>query len=318
MKKALILFILIYTKITCQVNLIQNPSFEDTLHCPTNVGEITAAKFWNNNAYTPDYYNPCATDIFSAPYNFAGYQNAASGQSYAGLITYTFDSPSSLYDYREYIGTYLLNPLNIGTKYYFSIKVCVASQPDITLNSSSNNIGVRFSVGNSGFNIHNNNADINFNTIVSDSVNWTKLTGSFIPDSSYNYITIGNFYNNINTQLINLNNDVDKSAYYYIDDICLSTDSIYAGTWTYTEEPERNINFLKIYPNPSNGEININLNNFKISRVAVYNIMGRVIKETKIENNIRLDLSSLNNGFYYVYFYSDDKIISVNKITINH
>ncbi|MBK6984630.1 MAG: T9SS type A sorting domain-containing protein [Bacteroidetes bacterium] len=60
------------------------------------------------------------------------------------------------------------------------------------------------------------------------------------------------------------------------------------------------------------------MNNFKISRVAVYNIMGRVIKETKIENNIRLDLSSLNNGFYYVYFYSDDKIISVNKITINH
>ncbi|MBK6984616.1 MAG: hypothetical protein IPH32_07590 [Bacteroidetes bacterium] len=150
----------------------------------------------------------------------------------------------------------------------------------------SNNIGVRFSVGNSGFNIHNNNADINFNTIVSDSVNWTKLTGSFIPDSSYNYITIGNFYNNINTQLINLNNDVDKSAYYYIDDICLSTDSIYAGTWTYTEEPERNINFLKIYPNPSNGEININLNNFKISQnVAVYNIMGRNHKK-KLKSKI--------------------------------
>ena len=52
-----------------------------------------------------------------------------------------------------------------------------------------------------------------------------------------------------------------------------------------------------IYPNPSNGKITIlKPNSITLKTIAVYNIIGKLVKSIKATNTI--DLSELNKGVY--------------------
>ncbi|MEO5569521.1 MAG: hypothetical protein ABIT08_07925 [Bacteroidia bacterium] len=65
MKKicTLILIAMLSTSAKSQ-NLVPNPSFEDTVHCPDHGGNIDQATGWINCGITPDYYNACANSSF--------------------------------------------------------------------------------------------------------------------------------------------------------------------------------------------------------------------------------------------------------------
>src|ERR1051325_2803024 len=110
MKKILkYLFLLMSISVTAQ-NLVPNPSFENYSSCPTAGGQVYKAIGWSNCGQTPDYCNACATAAnFSVPYNGFGYQPAATGNAYCDLWTYASNQL-----YREFIGTFLIQPLVIG------------------------------------------------------------------------------------------------------------------------------------------------------------------------------------------------------------
>lgn len=61
-----------------QVNLVPNPSFEDTVSCPNYANQIDKAVGWHASRNTPDYFNGCdwLTSNQSVPNNFRGYQYA--------------------------------------------------------------------------------------------------------------------------------------------------------------------------------------------------------------------------------------------------
>lgn len=71
----------------------------------------------------------------------------------------------------------------------------------------------------------NNQSLFHSDSILTDTVNWIKLSTSFIADSAYQYLIIGNFYDDNNTDTLSVNN-IGNVGYYYIDDVCLTTDSI--------------------------------------------------------------------------------------------
>ncbi len=73
-----------------QGNLVPNAGFEDYTQCPDNWDQLNRVKDWFNvNGQTPDYWNSCDTsDLASVPYNKAGFQYAATGNAYAGLLIY--------------------------------------------------------------------------------------------------------------------------------------------------------------------------------------------------------------------------------------
>ncbi|MBC7694579.1 MAG: T9SS type A sorting domain-containing protein [Burkholderiales bacterium] len=301
-----------FVNVSKSQNLIPNGSFEDTISCP-EVGNVTIidAQSWNNNAWSPDYFNPCS-NTNSVPYNFAGYQYPADGLSYSGIIAYTtfFSNPQWTTNYREYIGTFLTTSLSVGSKYFFSLKVCLAVQPDLIMNSASNKMGARFSIGNPGLLTHDNYSDICFNTIITDSINWTSLKGSFIADSIYNYITIGNFYDNANTQIINVISDVDYSAYYYIDDLRLSLDSIYVGAITNLNNSEYNYNNIHMSPNPTFDVLNINTDR-DFEKIEILSISGKILLSEYVKNkSYQLQLHNLEEGIYFV------KVTYINKQSV--
>ena len=62
-----------------QVNLIPNPSFEDTLHCPNTIFgfSIDNCEHWFVARNSPNYFNGCVADsmsLFDTPLNGFSFQ----------------------------------------------------------------------------------------------------------------------------------------------------------------------------------------------------------------------------------------------------
>ena len=74
---------------------------------------------------------------------------------------------------------------------------------------------------------------------------------------------------------------------------------------------------FSIYPNPVNNKVNIVLNNNNISKVQLYNILGKKVLETKSLKNNSLNVSSLNSGVYFLKIYNTENKSATKKIIIN-
>jgi hypothetical protein len=66
---------------------------------------------------------------------------------------------------------------------------------------------------------------------------------------------------------------------------------------------------LKVYPNPSNGQLNVELNNSADKTVQIVDVTGRIVLAGQsAEATLKFNLSTLANGVYYVKVKSQDDI----------
>lgn len=281
-----------------QNNLVSNPSFEDTVACPLGGDQLYKAINWSSFRNTPDYFNSCCTNIncgMGVPNNIYGYQFAHTGNAYAGLITY-YDPNSSINPYREYIGGTLVSPTVAGQKYFVTFYVNFA---DITL-FATNKLGIKLSTSaysNSNPYPVDNLPTAYSDSIYSDTLGWSKISFSFVADSSYNYLILGNFFDNSNTDTIGSNRTF---SYYFLDDICLSTDSMYCDNFTSVI----NINsassnsLIESYSLTDTQLIIKFTENYFEKSITIYNTLGQCIfngktSDLKIELNLQLKNSLL-------------------------
>ncbi len=292
-------------------NLVPNYSFEVYDTCPSFDGAVRYAIGWNINGInnTPDYYNSCSAN-FSTPQNSAGYQIPFEGQAYCGFYTYWFPNPA----YREYLGTQLETPLNIGIKYFVSFYISLSNYV-----CGTNKIGILFSTNPYYFNGLNptyiNMAQIFTQNIIIDTLNWVKISGSFIADSSYKYISIGNFFDNANTDTI-IWIGTSCVAYYYLDDICISTDSLVCNPVSVDDNKFSLLN-ISVFPNPVEDFVY-----FKgiqdQTNCRVFNLQSKLIKDIGfVKNNVPYSVSDLSSGVYFFQFI-EGNIFSYKKIVINN
>ena len=121
-------------------------------------------------------------------------------------------------------------------------------------------------------------------------------------DSAYKYLVIGNFFSDTLTDTVSFGGApfASEGAYYYIDDVCVTTDSIYNETWTGVQVNSLGKSEVSIYPNPTSDILTIKSNEI-IEKVDILNTMGQPIQMFETENKIflfsTLDLSS---GIYYI------------------
>ncbi|MCE9537828.1 MAG: T9SS type A sorting domain-containing protein [Bacteroidetes bacterium] len=280
-------------------SLVPNYSFETYSVCP-NGNPVNGAEGWGAYRESPDYYNSCAdiSSCVSVPSNCTGYQMAASGNAYQGIICYGVNSFDTVL--REYLGAQLSTTLAIGQKYYVSFKV---NLPKSTT-CATNNIGILLST--IPYSYSNpapirNFAHVYSSSIITDTANWVSVSGSFIADSVYQYIMIGNFFDNAHT----LKNMLDSQlsicvSYYFVDDICVSTDSMTCMGITGIKEQELSPQ-LTIYPNPSTSTFTIQLPTQQSYTLSVTDIAGRnVYKNKNATNIITIDASRFSSGVYFV------------------
>lgn len=290
-----------------QVNLVPNPSFEDTVACPQAPDELNKALGWSNYNGSCDYFHSSCP--MSVPNNWGGYQQAASGDAYAAIATFNSFVPN----YRECAGVQLVNLLSIGQKYYVSFSVSLSLGYSTDANCATNKTGAMFSTGSFIPSPTTNNPQVYTDSIISDSLNWTKIFGSFTADSAYNFVIIGNFFDDSNTDTTKFYSTFSDGAYYYLDDICVSTDSLYALNYVYTDiiNPTTSPSFI-IYPNPTQDYIFIENNN-EIYDLRIYNVMGQELyfKGNISENNFSVDLKKFEQGILFINITSE-------KLNINY
>ncbi|MFI5204747.1 MAG: T9SS type A sorting domain-containing protein, partial [Flavobacteriales bacterium] len=74
-----------------------------------------------------------------------------------------------------------------------------------------------------------------------------------------------------------------------------------------------------IYPNPASEQLNIvTKNNEILKRVYMYDSQGKLVftKEMKNEQNLSVNVNSLNPGVYYVRIECNEHIYSSKKVVI--
>jgi hypothetical protein len=303
MLKCLFLSFLIICTITvkAQINLVPNPSFEDTLNCPSAPDELVNSIGWSSYNGSCDYFHTSCP--MSVPNNWAGYQQAASGNAYAAIATYNSFIPN----YRECAGIQLVSPLSIGQKYFVSFQVSLSLGFSTDANCATNKTGAMFSTGSYTPAPIMNNPQVYTDSIISDSLNWTRIFGSFVSDSAYSYIIIGNFFDDLNTDTAKFYNTFSDGAYYYIDDVCLSTDSAFTMNYNYTSITKYDFNqFFSIYPNPSTDYVTIQ-SQTQVYNLTVYNTLGQELysKEHITQSDFTIDLKAFKQGLLLINVTSD-------------
>ena len=318
MKKFFFITIVLQSFLSIAQNLVLNPSFENYTSCPTgSTNDISKAIGWSSYNQTPDYFNLCSSSASNGvgiPSNWAGHQFSHTGNAYSGIII--FDKAGF---YREAIGSQLAMPLIIGQKYYVSFYTCLTIK---TPNNAfaANNLGAKFT--NSTYSANapnqissNNTAQMSCNTTITDTTNWVQVTGSFIADSTYQYIAIGNFFDDAHTDTSRRENmTLPIYAYYYIDDVCVSTDSVYANTWATGIKSHTESEQISIYPNPAQNSLHITISNDQTAEIKIYDVLGKEVINTKTQE---IDVSSLQNGIYFIQAKTSEGILS-KKVVVQH
>ena len=272
-----------YTSSFAQTNLVYNGDFELYDSCPASLSspsdlEINRCSGWYSptDSGTSDYYNVCnnsMSHLAGVPSNFNGYQYAYSGNGYCGFFTYAIDGQGR--HYREYIQSKLIHKLEDGKLYDFSFFVAF--------------INARYAVGKIGASftdiaIHRFDylpftvvpQIVNTNGFITDTVNWTKIEGTFIANGNEEYITIGNFEAPSSTDTLNLDPSIyafgvyGDLSYYYIDGVKLI---------------EKEIAFSNVFTPNGDGKNDYFTIEFPFTTVSIYNRWGQKVFETKDNTN---------------------------------
>jgi len=321
-------FLLIANFSFAQVNLVPNFSFEQYSTCPSSQDQIQYAVGWSKYSQlmtTPDYYHACAdySSGYSVPLN--GYCNQPSHRgcnAYAGLVIYFQNG------YRENIGIQLSTALSVGQKYFISFYTVMGEfvNSGHQFGMPSNNIGMRLST--IQYNSSNpvpidNFAHLNSSAIISDSVNWIRISGSIIADSAYNYLILGNFFDNSNTDTLHYTcgTCLNFASYYLIDDICVSTDSLLANGGIDILPCITSVNEIfsddeiRIFQNPVSDMVTISFQSNVSDEIILTDVYGKILYVEGINNesSIIINLSNYSSGVYVLKIVNQKEKKSATK-----
>ena len=142
-------------------------------------------------------------------------------------------------------------------------------------------------------------------TVPYESSAWFPTCGSWKTDS----INLTNWGLNGDTIMIRFTAINDYGNHFYLDNIKINGLNI-----LFNEENEI-FNQTKIYPNPSNGNINIKTNIDKL-KIKIYSSLGELITEKKFEKSIKsIDFNRMPKGIYFIQLINHNNI-ETRKIVV--
>ncbi len=203
-----------------QTNLVPNPSFEIVDTCPYNLAQLEFASPWfSPNGNTPDLFNACAS--VGVPQNAAGWQLPNSGAGYAGISAYYYYYNGSNVNLREYVAAPLITSLLANSAYCVSFYASLSDSSFWAINRIGAFLSPSAPTQMQGETL-TATPQIYFDTtnLLMDKVGWTKISGTYIASGNEQFLIIGNFFADNQTDTISgLGNFI--SAYYYIDDVAV-------------------------------------------------------------------------------------------------
>lgn len=262
--KALATLVLAFATLPCTIaqNLVPNPGFEETDSCwqILGLGEI---QDWYSAYLTPDHLQSCLPygAVNGLPMNMFTFQEPYEGNSCVGLFTYTpYDAGV---EQREWIMVPLQEPLVPGQTYYCSFRANAGFGGNLlhpTIWLASNHVGLLFTTYDrhwqwgDAYPAPINYAHIEYPQVLTDTVGWTLVSGSFVADSAYSYVMLGNFFSNALTDTLRYADPADVEEWYdnsytLIDAVCVSPSPEGCELSHGIEGPAGTEPF--VYPNPA-------------------------------------------------------------------
>ncbi len=304
MKKFIVCLCLFFLSKADAQNLVLNPSFEDTIACPTTTAIPMQCEYWYTaNIGSPDYFSE-QPDIFCGtspvPLSNVGFQYARTGVAYVGLAPFVSTTFPSFANRREYIGGILSDTLKQGHEYCVSFYVSVAEKLKYVVDGIglflSTDSAVDYTINtNLSFVPQISNPSGN---IIYDTLNWMQISGTYIANGGEKYFTIGNFNDDTNT-LVDSTSGTIMGAYFFIDDVSVIDCTVGIN------EVNDNLSSGKLYPNPANTVVYYEneLAADESGKIKLMDMLGKEIKEynlTKGSNLISIPVSDLAKGIYLV------------------
>tara|TARA_B100000809_G_scaffold184866_1_gene182898 strand:- start:516 stop:3248 length:2733 start_codon:yes stop_codon:yes gene_type:complete len=204
-------------------NLVPNPSFEDL--GGTNPNHWSFDYPWTNDLAGWIYLggHSGSADYYHANNYWGAYddddQTARTGDAYIGMVShFGANGPG----FREYVQVQLTSSLLAGQAY--AVEAWVSLKEYTKWGSD----GFGFHVTNTAFTGSGNDqtlaltptVDNATNNYMDDHTGWQLITGVFVATGGEQYLTIGNFRNDANTNY-NINSGSGNYSYIFVDDVSL-------------------------------------------------------------------------------------------------
>ncbi len=304
MKKILFILSFISSSILFGQNLVVNGSFENVSTIPNNPGQLNYAIGWTEFRDTPDLYSALSpSPSMQVPNVAGGYQQPFHGDNYVGFFAYHTTSNG-----REYLGTTLSSPLVVGKNYSISMYVSLAAiDSNIFMTLAVSNIGAVFT--NTLYSFANpypilNNAHAYSLSVIGDtSATWVNIQGTFVADSAYQFLAIGNFFNDANTTVVNyFPLSPFNYSYYFVDSV-----SVHEIPLTGIAEQTKHL--INISPNPASTSFIINGLN-KVYTLNIYNAVGQLLyqEDNILASDKRVDVSQYPKGLFFIKIESEGEV----------
>lgn len=271
-------------------NLVPNPGFEETDSCTFGIG-ASAIHDWYSANITFDHLQGCQPygAANGLPMNTFTYQRPFEGNSCVGLFTYFLNG---LQEQREWVMVPLLEPMTVGQTYYCSLRANAAfggnaQYPQIWLASS--NVGMLFTTNDRQWYAGDplpealNQAHVLYPQVLADTVGWTLVNGSFMADSAFRYLMIGNFFSNALTDTLHFADPNSVFPWYpwgytLIDAVCVSPSPM--GCDLGQGEGEEVLDGPMLFPNPAQDQLVIGGRSG--ARLLVTDAVGRMIWQGRV------------------------------------
>ncbi|MEI6489782.1 MAG: T9SS type A sorting domain-containing protein [Bacteroidota bacterium] len=305
-----------YTQVNAQCNLVPNPSFEIDTNCfngglGIENGEVLP---WNTPTNTtPDMWQTCANGVMGnpVPLTYFGYQQTHSGNNFAGIATFIPSTPN----FREYLQVQLDSALVLNRAYCVSFYV---NLPNIG-GLATNNMGLYFSDTYTlmNFDVLPFIPQINYTSIITDTMNWTEISGTYIAHGGEQYIILGNFYADSLTDTIGFQTIVasnNRFGYYFVDDVDVHPCACNVGVKEETESKS-----ITLSPNPFTSQTTLSFGEQQTNTtVIITNLLGEEIKTIPCMHTKQLviDKGEMKSGIYFVQTIDDAKRISNKKMVV--
>ncbi|MFN0275491.1 MAG: gliding motility-associated C-terminal domain-containing protein [Chitinophagales bacterium] len=241
------IFFIIIFPLHSQTNLVPNPGFEDYSSCPTSYSGVSSGNVTDWFAPTfgsSDYFHSCASDASTVnmPDTYWwGYSPSHFCEGMVGVFTY-----EDGFGYREYVTAQFTEPLEADVTYYveFWVTTSFFSGTGYDFIVATDEVGAfisDFIPDVTGFDYvieetpQIENIEGNY---LNDSATWYNISGLYTAVGGEEYITIGNFKNDDETDYV-IMYDVDPSGeilsgYIFIDDVIVTE---YTGPVSDPTEP---------------------------------------------------------------------------------
>lgn len=324
----LVLYLAYLLPVSGQTNLVVNPSFEQMQGCPNITGNAvpdSLTGWYNPTSNSVDAFLSCLNpgDFSYVPFNAWGNQMPRTGANYIGISA---DYSNLNYSQRDYVGGTLMDTLQLGKKYLLELYINSSSR----YSSHFKDLGVYFSDT-----MPTKKYDpfpviyfaelpfvpqVVFDTMITDTVNWVRLSDTLIATGEEKYFVIGLFLNNQNATFDTVYYDTTNQftiAYYYIDDVSLT---LIEDT---TEPPPTPPTYpeIKVYPIPSNdGIFSVEYTLPNGGEMTIHNALGQIVGRVSLESGANLkNLSFINlaSGVYHYRIMADGLEQKAGKLVIS-